>query len=137
MHTITAYRASIANVHLALVSLAWLTTWNPASKAAPNGSSNGAANGYTNGAANGNAAANGKTAANDNGVPNGRLTTNGASPTSSAYHPHVFHAHTDRWGAELVGVSEVQGCEEHKKDVEELMRRLEQTFEEARGKFGA
>ena len=96
-----------------------MTTWNPASKAAPNGSSNGAANGYTNGAVNGNGAA------------------KPAATISSAYHPHVFHAHTDRWGAELVGVSEVQGWEEHEKDVEELMRRLEQTFEEARGKFGA
>ncbi|KAL1721278.1 hypothetical protein EV715DRAFT_271244 [Schizophyllum commune] len=122
VHTITAYRAAIANVHLALVSLAWLTTWNPLSKATANGNSNGAANGHTNGAANGNGAA--KSAAKDDS-------------STLTYHPHIFHAHTDRWGAELVGVSEVQGWEEHEKDVKELMKRLEQTFEEARGKFGA
>uniref|UniRef100_D8PLY1 3-keto sterol reductase n=1 Tax=Schizophyllum commune (strain H4-8 / FGSC 9210) TaxID=578458 RepID=D8PLY1_SCHCM len=122
VHTITAYRASIANVHLALVSLAWLTTWNPLSKATANGTSNDAANGHTDGTA------------SANGGPHDTKSTVAKPPT---YRPHVFHAHTDRWGAELVGVSEMQGWEEHAEDVEELMRRLEETFEEARGKFEA
>ncbi|KAL1747740.1 hypothetical protein HDZ31DRAFT_60920 [Schizophyllum fasciatum] len=109
VHTITAYRAAIANVHLALVSLALVTFWAPSGKA-ENGKAN-SANG-----ANGTNGANGKS-------------------TNPSYHPHVFHARTDRWGDELVGMSEVQGWEQHAEGVEALMRHLDETFEGARAKF--
>ncbi|TRM68592.1 hypothetical protein BD626DRAFT_482223 [Schizophyllum amplum] len=96
VHTITAYRASIANVHLALVSLAYLTFWKPSED-----------------------------------------QEGGKGLVSQGYHPLIFHARTGRWGDELVGPTEVQGWDEHARDVDVLMQRLEQTYEDAKQKFAA